>query len=167
MFDVLGRDVRYALRSLRSRPGFAAAASLTLALGIGANTGIFSIVYGILFRPLPYQDSERLVLIEAERDVGGTRAPVRAYFALADLDVFRTRFPSFESAALYATDEGVLSSDRETERIEFATVSDAFFSTIRGPLRMGRPLGPSDDLTPSVVISERLWRHAFAGTPDA
>jgi putative ABC transport system permease protein len=165
--DGVKQDVRYAARTLLKRPGFAVAVILTLALGIGANTGIFSIVYGILIRPLPYQDAERLVLVEAERDVGGTREPVRTYFPLADLDVFRARFASFESVAFYATDEGVLSNDRGTERVDFATVSDAFFSTVRGTFRLGRALGPADDLSPSLVISERLWRRAFGGSPAA
>ena len=166
MLDGLTQDVRYAARTLRKRPGFAVAAVVALALGIGANTGIFSIVYGILLRPLPYRDAERLVLVEAERDVGGTREPMRTYFPLPELDMFRARFSSFESVAFYATDEGVLSNDRRAERVDFATVSDAFFSTLGGAVRLGRALGPSDDMSPSLVISERVWRRAFGGSPD-
>src|SRR5207249_34285 len=166
MLDGLTQDVRYAARTLRKRPGFAVAAVVTLALGIGANTCIFSIVYGILLRPLPYRDAERLVLVEAERDVGGAREPMRTYFPLPELDMFRARFSSFESVAFYATDEGVLSNDRRAERVDFATVSDAFFSTLGGAVRLGRALGPSDDMSPSLVISERVWRRAFGGSPD-
>jgi predicted permease len=159
------RDLRYAARTLMRRPGFALAIILTLALGIGANTGMFSIVDGILLRPLPYQQPDRLVLVEAERDISGVRDPVKAYFPLSDLDIFR-RVPSFESAAFYATDQGVLSIDGRTEAIEFATVSDSFFSTIRGAFRLGRGLDRSDDQAPSLVISERLWRRVFAASSD-
>jgi putative ABC transport system permease protein len=166
MLDGLTQDVRYAARTLRKRPGFAVAAVVTLALGVGANTGIFSIVYGILLRPLPYRDAERLVLVEVERDVGGTREPMRIYFPLPELAMFRARFSSFESVAFYATDEGVLSNDRGAERVDFATVSDTFFSTLGGGVRLGRALGSSDDLSPALVISERVWRRAFSGSPD-
>jgi len=147
------------------RPGFALAIILTLALGIGANTGMFSIVYGILLRPLPYQQPDRLMLVEAERDVSGIREPVRAYFPLSDLDTFR-RVASFESVAFYATDQGVLSADGQIEPLEFATVSDSFFSTMRGQFRLGRGLDRSDERAPSLVISERLWRRLFAASPD-
>ena len=133
-------NIRHTLRTLLRRPGFALAIILTLALGIGANTGMFSIVYGILLRPLPYQRPDRLVIVEAERDVSGVRDPVKAYFPLADLDLFR-RVPSFESVAFYATDQGVLFMDGRIEALEFATVSDSFFSTMRGGLRLGRGLG--------------------------
>jgi len=158
-------DLRSALRTLTRRPGFSLAIILTLALGIGANTGLFSFVYGILLRPLPYERPDRLVLVEAERTVSGVREPVRSYFPLKDLDVFR-RVGSFESVAFYATDQGVVSADGRTEAVEFATVSDSFFSTMRGELRLGRGLGRSDDAAPSLVISERLWRRAFGASPD-
>jgi putative ABC transport system permease protein len=159
------RDIRYAFRTLTTRPGPSLTIILTLALGIGANTGMFSIVYGILLRPLPYQQADRLVQVEAERDVSGVREPVRSYFPLTDLDTFR-RVPAFESVAFYATDQGVVASEGRTEAIEFATVSDSFFSTMRGGLRLGRALDGSNDTAPSLVISERLWRRAFAASPE-
>ncbi len=113
-----------------------------------------------------YRDADRLALVEAERDLRGAREPVRAYFALTELDTFRQRSSSFESVDFYATDEGVLSNDSGIERVDFAIVSDTFFSTLRGGFRLGRPLGPSDDTAPSVVISERLWRRLFGGSFD-
>ncbi len=158
-------DLRYALRTLRGSPGFSLAIILTLALGIGANTGMFSFVRGILLRPLPYQQPNQLVLIEAERDISGVREPVRSYFGLADLDIFR-RVSSFESVAFYAVDQGVMATNTGTESLEFATVSDAFFPTLRGDVKLGRTFDRPDDQAPSLVISERLWRHAFAASPD-
>ena len=161
----MSHDLRYAARTLTRRPGFSLAVILTLALGIGANTGLFSFVYGILLRPLPYERPDRLVLVEAERSVSGSREPVRSYFPLKDLDIVR-RVGAFESVAFYATDQGVVSAEGQTEAVEFATVSDSFFSTMRGDLRLGRGLDRSDDAAPSLVISERLWRRAFGASPD-
>lgn len=132
--DALRLDLRYAFRRLRQQPAFTLAAVLTLALGIGDTTTIFSIVYGILLRPLSYAAPDRLAVVEAERDYTGTGEPVAAG------DV---RAP-----------------------IEFATVSADFFTTLRGPLLLGRPLDPSDDGTARIVISERLWRGVFGGAED-
>jgi putative ABC transport system permease protein len=165
MLSIVARDVRHAVRTLSRRPGFALAIILTLAFGIGANTGMFSVVYGILLRSLPYQQSDRLVLVEAERDVSGVRDPVKAYFSLTELDIFRG-VPSFESVAFCATDQGVLSFEGGAEAVEFATVSDSFFSTMRGGFSLGRALDRSDDPGPSLVISERLWRRAFGASAD-
>jgi len=158
-------DLRFALRTLTRSPGFSLAIILTLALGIGANTGMFSFVRGILLRPLPYQQPDRLVLIEAEHDVSGVREPVRSYFSHADLDIFR-RMPAFQSVAFYATDQGVLSTGGSPEALEFATVSDSFFSTVRGDVKLGRTFDSSDEQAPSLVISERLWRRVFGSSSD-
>jgi putative ABC transport system permease protein len=165
MRAALSHDLRFAFRTLTRSPGFSLAIILTLALGIGANTGMFSFVRGILLRPLPYEQAERLVLVEAERDISGVREPVRSYFSLPDLDVFR-RVAAFDSVAFYATDQGVISTDVGSESLELATVSDSFFATVRGELRLGRTLDRSDDRAPSLVIGERLWRRAFAASPD-
>jgi putative ABC transport system permease protein len=165
MFERLAQDIHHAGRALLRRPGLAIAVILTLALGIGANAAIFSAAYGILFRPLPYDDAERLVLFDGRRTVGGAREPVSVFFGLSDLDTFRQR-PSFESVAFYATDVGVVSNEGGIEQVDFATVTDGFFSTLRGRVTVGRAPGPRDDKTPSIVISERLWRRRFGGSPD-
>ena len=164
--DTLGQDLRYALRSLRQRPGFTLAALLTLALGIGVNTAIFSIVHGILLRPLPYADADRLVLIEAERDYTGSPQPVPVSFPWTDLDAWRRGPASFASVAFYATDVGVMTGAGLRAPVEFATVTTSFFSTLRGEFLLGRSLGPADDGTAAMVISERLWRRAFGGAAD-
>jgi putative ABC transport system permease protein len=166
MGAALSHDLRHAFRTLSRVPGFSLAIIFTLALGIGANTGMFSFIRGILLRPLPYQQPEQLVLVEAEHDVSGVREPVRSYFAPADLDVFR-RMTSFQSVAFYAGDQGVLTTNAGAEAIEFAIVSDSFFQTLRGQIKLGRPFDAADDRAPSLVISERLWRRAFAASTDA
>jgi len=163
--DIFVHDLHYAARSLLQRPGFAFAVVVTLALGIGVNTGMFSIVYGILLRPLPYANADRLVLIEAERDYTGSQRPGPVYFSWADLDAWRAP-ASFASLAFYATDVGVISNRGVRAPLEFATTTSSFFSTLRGEFLLGRPLGPSDDGTAAMVISEHLWRGAFGSAVD-
>ena len=163
--DGLRLDLRYAFRRLRQQPGFTLATVLTLTLGIGANATIFSIVYGILLRPLPYAEPDRLATVETERDYAGTGEPVAVYFSAPDLAAWRGR-TSLASVAFSATDAGIISSAGVRAPIQFATVTANFFSTLRGPLLLGRSLGPGDDGTAMVVISERLWRGAFGGADD-
>src|SRR5690349_20168826 len=99
------RDLRYAVRVLSRSPAFSAVAILTLALGIGANTAMFSLVYGILMRPLPYRDAHRLVLIQREQDMTGAhRAIPMSFFSAADRDAWQARVRSFETVAFYSTD---------------------------------------------------------------
>ncbi len=166
--DHAWRDLRHAIRALSRTPGFTAVAALTLALGIGANSAMFSIVYGILLRPLPYQDTNRLVLIQREQDLAGTHRPVPApFFAQAEIDAWRQRLQSFESTALYSSDAAALALETGTEVLDTSVVSAAFFPTLVGPIIAGRPLGPADDLAPSVVISERLSQRLFGGSDSA
>src|SRR6266850_906215 len=165
LLDIFVHDLRYAVRSLLQRPGFAFAVVLTLALGIGVNTGMFSIVYGILLRPLPYADADRLLLIETERDYTGSQRPVPIYLSWEDLDAWRAA-KSFASVAFYATDVGVISGRGVRAPLDFATTTSDFFSTLRGEFLLGRPLGPADDGTAAMVISERLWRGAFGSAGD-
>src|SRR5439155_6054644 len=114
-------------------PGFAAAAILTLALGIGANTAMFSIVYGILLRPFPYRDPTRLALIQREQDMSGTHRPVSApFFSPVEIDAWQQRLRSFESTALYSIGLETLATDSGTEVLDSAIVSRTFFSTLGG-----------------------------------
>jgi putative ABC transport system permease protein len=162
------RTVRYAARSLVAAPGFTTLAVLTLALGIGANSAIFSVVYGVLQRPLPYHDAERLVVVQREQQLIGARAPMPVFFfAPADIAAWQQAVPSFESTALYAPENAALATPDGAEVIDSAVVSGSFFATMAGPMAAGRPLGPSDDLGNSVVISERLSRRLFGGGASA
>src|SRR2546426_12134342 len=111
-------DLQYAVRTLC---GFTAVVVLTLALGLGANTAVFSVVYGILLRPLPYRDSTRLVLIQREQDVTGARRPLQAlFFSPADMDGWQQGLPSLQSTALYFTDAVALSTDNGSEVLAMA-----------------------------------------------
>ena len=149
-------------------PGFTSAAVLTLALGVGANIAIFSLVYGILLRPLPYRDASRLVLVQREQELVGAHQPVPVPFSSAvETGAWLDRARSFESAALYSIEVAARTDEHGTELLDSAVVSGSFFPVMGGPMQAGRPLGPADDLAPSVVISERLWQRLFARSPAA
>jgi putative ABC transport system permease protein len=167
-FDNVVQDSRYALRSFLKTPGFAALAILTLALGIGANSAIFSVVYGMLLRPLPYRDADRLVLIQRERDVSGAHRPAPLFFSSrTENDEWISQTSALEAIALYAPDVAAISDDNGTELLDAAIVSGTFFSTLGSALKAGRPFGVADDQTPSVVVSDRLARRLFGGTAEA
>jgi putative ABC transport system permease protein len=155
------REIRYALRRMAQSPGFSTAVVLTLALGIGATTAIFSVVYGVLFRPLPYRDADRLVVIHLERSVEGVQRPVRSFFSLTDLADLQSGTRAFDGVAMYSTEESQLSHNGFAERVNAASVSAEFFATVAGPLRSGRGLASSDRDGSAVVISNRLARRLF------
>ncbi len=163
--DHAWRDLRYTVRALGRTPAFTAVAALMLALGIGANSAMFSIVYGILLRPLPYRDADRLVLVQREQDVAGAHRPIPApFFSPGEMDPWQ-RLQSFDSSAWYSGDVTALSTDAGTELVDSAVVSGSFFATLSGPIAAGRPLAPTDDLAPTAVISERLSERIF-GSPE-
>ena len=140
---------------------------MTLALGVGANSAIFSVAYGILLRPLPYRDAERLVIVLREQQLTGARAPVPVLFATpADVAAWQA-LPSFESAAFYAQDAVALSTADGAEVLDSAVVTASFFATLAGPIAAGGPLGPQHDLTNAVVISQRLSQRLFGGPAAA
>jgi putative ABC transport system permease protein len=154
-------ELRYAARSLRRSPGFALVAILTLTLGIGANTALFSIFYGVLLRPFDYREADRLVAFRVERAFAGRARPVPANFSLPDLEVWRGQSRSFDSISMMYGASALLSREAGSEVISTATVTPTFFPTVGGHVVLGRGLGPADDGSPSVVISRRLWQRAF------
>jgi predicted permease len=166
--DLAGATVRLAARALVRTPAYTTLAILTLALGIGANSAIFSVVYGILERPLPYRDPQRLVVVQREQDLAGARRPAPVpFFSREDLAAWPARLTSLESHAFYAASVAALSTADGTDVIPTAVVSDSFFVMLGGPIAAGRPLGPTDDLTNSVVVSARLSQRLFGGAAAA
>jgi len=160
------REIRYAARGLARTPGFTAIAVLTLALGIGVNSAMFSVVYGVLMRPLPYAEPDRLVLVQREQDQSGTRRPVPSvFFRAPDRDAWQHAFRSFQATAFYSAEIAALAADGGNLVIDTAVVSDTFFATIGGPIVAGRALGAADDNGTAVVVSERLARRLF-GDPS-
>ena len=156
----VGHDIRYALRALQRRPVFTLAVLAITALGIGANTAIFSVVNSILLRPLPYPHPERVVSFGLQPPNWITSEP--EYFD------FKSGLRSFEDLAAYTQGEANLSTEQEPERVALAAVTLNFFRVLGvGPLT-GRAFAPDEDLSnpPSVVIiSHALWQRRFAGDP--
>jgi len=156
-------DVRYALRTLRRAPGFTTVAALTLALGIGTTTAMFSLVDGILLRPLPYPHSDRLVrLIQAYPEKGLDRWPL----SQANLALYRDRMHEFESFAGYSRSGATFGDDGHRERLSVVRATGDFFDVLGVKPFIGRPFGRAED-TPGtnnvVVLSYGFWQTRFAG----
>ena len=159
-------DIRFGVRTLLKAPGFTIVAILVLALGIGANTAIFSVVNGILLRPLPYPDAGRVAVVYARFSPQGLD---RGMMSVADFLDWRATQKSFEDPALYFNDRVDITAPGEPESVKGAFVSAGFFSALRvGPLT-GRVFATGDDTAGSprmAVLSETLWRRHFGGSPD-
>ena len=160
---MIGQDARHALRMMRRSPALTVVAMLVLALGIGANTVMFSVVNGLLLRPLPYPEPDRLQLVQT---TDAQRDPVRA--APPDFYAYRERNRAFESlAAVYSRPFDVTGGD-DPERIRALIVSANFLATLRTPPRIGRDLLPGDERWGDhrvVILTEAFWRGRFAADP--
>jgi predicted permease len=153
-------DLRYALRNMRQRPGFAIIAILTMALGIGANTAIFTVLRGVLLKPLPYKDPARLVRVHESHPQFPNFS-----FAPANFLDHKKLDRSMEGMAAYIGDEAELSGD-PPERVMAMSVTASFFDVLGIHPLYGRSFQDSDEVFhgPQVVIlSYRLWRRRFAG----
>jgi macrolide transport system ATP-binding/permease protein len=159
--DNLTRDIRYAVRTLARSPGFTVAALLALALGIGANTAIFSVVNSVLLRPLPYADPERLVWIQD----GLTQSSRSRWSAsVADFLLWQSRSRSFDPLAAWADNIFNLTGDGEAERLTGLGVTARFFDVLRVPPLLGRTFAPDEDQpgrAAVTLISERLWERRY------
>src|SRR4051794_34346060 len=156
-------DLRYALRQLLKSPGFTAVAILTLALGIGANTAIFSVTYAVLFRALPYKEPGRIVAVNrVSRDFG-----IGGLTAGAFLD-FREQSKSFEQLAAYSQDEFTLTGGGDAERVTCSEVSSALFPLLGVNPSLGRTFS-ADEEKPGrdqvVVVSESFWKRRTGSDP--
>ena len=162
--DQLRQDVRQALRLFRSTPGFTTVAVLTLAIGIGANTAVFSAVSAMLLRPLPIPDIDRVVYGVALRegfDPFGT--------GLLEYDAIRLSVAEFVSTGLASQHAVNVVRDDEPERFTGADVTASFFSTLDVSPMLGRRLTDADDrpsASPVVLIGYDLWQRHFNARPD-
>jgi predicted permease len=155
-------DLRFALRMLRKSPGFAAIAILTLAIGIGANTALFSVVNGVLLNPLPYPGSQRLVAMY-EKNAGLDKAPI-SYLNFLD---WERRSRSFDSIAIYRHEDYNLTGTTQAERLNGFMISSRFFSTLGLHPAHGRDFNPADDhlgAAPVAILSDGFWRRRFGGS---
>ena len=156
--ETLLRDVHYGLRMIRRSPAFASLSILAIAIGIGANTAIFSLVYGVLLSPLPYPEPNRLVAVGLhERGVAGIHP-----LGVADFLAWRDQQQSFEHVAVFAAGGSFALSGLGTpETIPGVSVSADFFTTLGVSPLLGRSFLPGEDRPqsqPVVVISEQFWR---------
>jgi predicted permease len=163
---MISQDIRYGLRQLRKSPGFAAVAVLTLALGIGANTAMFSVVDTILLRALPYQDPSQLVLVsETESVAPGDELGVAAQEFLD----YRDQNRSFSSVAAFESSGFNLTGEGQPQRIRAARVSASTFPTLGVSPLMGRAFTTGEDRSGSgnvVELSYSLWQNQYHGDPN-
>jgi putative ABC transport system permease protein len=160
----LWQDLRYGARMLAKNPGFTLIAVFTLALGIGANTAIFSVVNAVLLRPLPYRDAERIVAIQ-ELNEEGKRVQVTA----ANFLDWRAQQTTFAQLAAIFARPANLALGEQAERINLAVVSANFFEVFGARAERGRLFMATDEQAghaPVIVISHGLWQSRFGGAAD-
>jgi putative ABC transport system permease protein len=164
--EILFNDIRYAFRIMRKSPGFTLIIILTLALGIGANTSIFSIVNAVLLRSLPYYDPSRLVKITFNnpgiglRDIG---------FSVPELEDLKSRAGVFEEVSVVLSGPTNLTGAKQPEHLEMLEVSPNYFSMLGTTPEIGRLFGPQDfalGFAEATVISDGLWRRSYGGDPN-
>ena len=152
--ESFARDVRYGARVLVRNPGFALTAILTLALGVGANTALFSVVNAVLVKPLPYPESDRLVTLESNHSLPD----------IVDLGRMGSSFTAIGTVARWDLD---LVGDGEPQRLQGELVGENVFPALAVPAALGRTFDAADDRAraPAVVIADGFWRSHFAGDP--
>ncbi|HUQ80975.1 MAG TPA: ABC transporter permease [Gemmatimonadaceae bacterium] len=163
--DGARQDLRYAVRTLRRNPGFAIAVVLTLALGIGANTAIFSVVNGVLLRPLPIPDPDRFTFIGWSFGKGGGVIPA---LSPIEIDYLRRNATAFSAVTSYRTSERTLGSEEGARTLRGLRIAPQFFDVMGAGPALGRRFAADEENAsgPAVVIlGDALWRTAFAGDP--
>ena len=162
----LFQDLRYGMRMMMKQPAFTLVAVVTLALGIGANTAIFSLVNSILLRPLPFREPDRVVrMLQASPKLGLNSWGV----SQADFAAYREQNRSFETIALYNSSETNLTGVGEPERLPVTTVTADFFKVLGVNPLLGRTFVEGEDAPGRnliCVISHRFWQRRFGGDPN-
>jgi putative ABC transport system permease protein len=164
--ETLWQDLRYGVRVLRKNKGFAAVAAITLALGIGANTAIFSVVNAAILRPLPYPHPGRLAILWG--NVKRARVERRGA-SYPDYIDWRGQARSFETMAAFTDNKFALTGIDTPERISGEYVSQSYFSLLGIQPALGRTFSPAEDRVPQrdavVVLSDGTWKNRFGGDP--
>jgi putative ABC transport system permease protein len=166
MFHEPLRDVRHAVRMLLRAPGFTCVAVLTFAVGIGVNTAVFSVFSGVLLRPLPYPDADRITMIWTDNRRQNIREDIGSYPNFRD---WREQSTSYAQMAGFTDASFTLSGPDEPERLDGARVSAAFFDVMGIRPALGRSFDEAHE-TPGqdgvAVLSHGLWQRRFGGAPD-
>jgi putative ABC transport system permease protein len=165
--EILRQDLRYAFRTLRKDRGFTAIAVLILALGIGANIVVFSVVNAILLRPLPFPDSERLAWFTANHGKGGLSSVT---YNVGSYEEFRRHNQSFEEVTAYqafwGSSEYNMTGHGDPQNVQAVMVVDNFFPTLRVQPILGRTFLPAECIkgaAPTAMLGNAFWRRQFAG----
>src|SRR5262252_8397446 len=160
----LSQDLRYAIRMLLKSPGFTAIAICTIALGVGVNTALFSVVNGVLLNPLPYSESGQLVAVYAST-AGIDHAPI-TYLNFLD---WQTDTQTFASMAAYRNQDYNFIGPTEAERLSGYMISADFFAVLGTKPVIGRTFNSDDDhlgAAPVVVLGGGFWQREFGSAPD-
>jgi putative ABC transport system permease protein len=161
----LVQDLRFAVRTLRTNPGFTAIVLITIALGIGANAAIFSVVNAVLLRPLPYARPERLVAVYQTNPNQGISSNGVSYLNFSD---WAAQARSFESLGAIRMHDFTLTGEGEPALVAAGTVTSNVFGLLGSTPLIGRGLVPSDDApdaVPVAILTEKLWRERFGSNP--
>jgi len=161
--DTLLQDIRFGIRMLVKSPGFTAVAVISLALGIGANTTVFSVINAVLLKTLPYHNPESIVLVWGEDKAGGSS---RGQMSATDVADYRARNHVLEEIATYSDFRPVFSGNGEPERIPGAQVGDGFFTVMHGQPLLGRVFTAEEQVEGKdlvVVLGYALWQRRFGG----
>src|SRR5262245_8616193 len=165
--STLIQDLRHALRLMMRAPGFTFAALATLALAIGVNTSVFSVVYGVLLRPLPYPSPDRIVILSEEHP--GGHAIIRdPRLSNLTFEAWRPTARTVEGLSGYSQQTFTIVNGNETERVEGGSLSPAAFGTLGVVAAIGRFFRPEEAVAGNnnvVVVSDRFWRSKLAGDP--
>ncbi len=164
--EMFRQDGGYALRMMRQNLHFSCVVIIILALGIGANAAIFSVVNGVLLKPLPYADGDRLVVLHQQAPALGYE---RERFSVPELEDYRAQSRSFESLVEYHSMDFDLIGEGEPRRVTTGVVSANFFDTLGVKPLLGRTFLPADDMAdaPAVLVfSYEYWQQNFAGDPS-
>lgn len=159
--ETLLQDLRYAARSLRKNPGFAAVAILTLALGIGASTAMFTLVNSVLLRPLEYREPERLTMLWERTPAGEGENPTSP----RNFSGWREQAGSFTELAATFDRPLNLTGGGEPEQVLTRMTTANFFSLLGASAQLGRTYLPGEDAADVAVLSHRLWQRRFGGDP--
>jgi putative ABC transport system permease protein len=162
------RDFRYGVRMLRRKPAFTVVAVISLALGIGANTTVFSVINAVLLKSLPFKDPESLVLIWGDSP-SGDRLKARNQLSATDVADFRSQTTTFEEITTYTGWNPLMSGDTEAERVPAIQVGDGFFKVMRGSPILGRVFTPQEQEEGKdfvIVLGYGLWQRRFNANPN-
>ncbi len=162
----LAQDFRHAIRTLRRSPGYGLIVLLTLALGIGVNSAVFSMIRGVILRPLPYRHGDRLVYLEQPAAMAGVR---NAQFSVPEMEDYRARSRAISDIVEYHSMPFILLGRGEPSRVQTGVVSANFFDVLGVTPFRGRTFRAGEDLAgaePVLVLSHEFWHRRLGGDPD-